>query len=186
VWVSLKDKKDIAPLINDRIRAAQLQVIDQDGVNIGVISRIKALELADDVGLDLVMLSEEGADGVPIVKIMDFGKASYEKKKKKAEARKHQKVVKIKEIKIRPKIGGHDFSHKLDQLIDFLKEGMRVKITLCFRGRENITKEAVGSDLFKKIESELNEHGLAKLVLQEGDTKIGQSWSRVYFMKSTK
>lgn len=181
----MKEKKEntALPLINERIRAPQLQVIDQEGVNIGVIPRVKALEMADEVGLDLVLLSEEGSEGVPIVKIMDFGKASYEKKKKRAEARKHQKVIKIKEIKIRPKIGDHDLHHKIDQFSEFLREGMRVKITLCFRGRENISKESLGNDLFKKVEQGLHDQGLAKNLIQEGDAKIGQSWSRVYFLK---
>lgn len=182
----MKEKKDILPTINERIRAPQLQLIGADGTNVGIVSRKEAFDMAEEAQMDLVLLSEEGGEGVPVVKIMDFGKASYEKKKKRSEARKHQKVIKIKEIKIRPKIGEHDLKHKMDQLVEFLKEGMRVKITLCFRGRENASKEILGSDLFRKVENALQDEGIAKSVAQEGDSKIGQSWSRVYFLKPAK
>lgn len=183
---NLKEKKDNLPLINERIRALQVQVIDHNGANIGVVSRSEALEMAEEAHLDLVLLSEEGSEGVPVVKIMDFGKASYEKKKKKSEARKHQKVIKVKEIKVQPKIGEHDFRRKIVQLMGFLQEGMRVKVTLSFRGRENASRENLGGDLFKKIEQGLHDEGLAKNLMQEGDAKIGKSWSRVYFLKTTK
>jgi len=181
--MNLREKDVQLPLINEKIRALQLQVIDQHGTNIGIISRREALELAQEADLDLVLLSDGGAEGIPIVKIMDFGKASYEKKKKKAEARKHQKVIKVKEVKIRPKIGEHDFVHKMDQFLEFIKEGMRVKITLVFRGRENISKENLGNEIFKRVEKYLNDQGIGRNVTQEGDSKMGQSWSRVYFLK---
>ena len=85
------------------------------------------------------MIVESGKEGVPVVKIMDFGKALYEKKKKQHEAKKHQKLIQVKEVKISPKIGEHDFQTKMRQAMDFLNEGKRLKITLFFKGRENAT-----------------------------------------------
>ena len=82
----------------------------------------------------MVLIAEEGREGVPVAKVMDFGKALYEKKKKQHEAKKHQKVIQIKEIKIAPKIGEHDFQTKMRQAMEFLKEGKRVKITCSSRG----------------------------------------------------
>jgi translation initiation factor IF-3 len=178
-----KDTQAQLPLINEKIRAPQLQVIDHNGVNVGVLTRREALDIAEDADLDLVLLAEDGGAGVPVAKIMDFGKAVYEKKKKKAEARKHQKVIKVKELKLRPKIGEHDFNHKLGQFIEFIKDGMRVKVTISFRGRENISKESLGQELFKRVENAFNEHGIGRNIGQEGDSRMGQSWSRVYFLK---
>ena len=90
----LKDKKEnsTAPLVNQQIRAEHVQLITQDGENIGIISRNQALRQAEEAGLDLVLIAPSGKDGVPVVKIMDFGKVLYEKKKKQHEAKKHQKV----------------------------------------------------------------------------------------------
>src|SRR5271170_3573826 len=99
-----KQVKEQLPLMNDKIRAPKVQLITHDGQNVGIVSRDEALQKANSVELDLVMIAEVGNDGVPVVKIMDFGKASYEKKKKSAESKKHQKVIQIKEIKVRPKI----------------------------------------------------------------------------------
>lgn len=93
--VTLKDnnsiKKEIMPLMNEQIRAPQLQLIDHEGINIGVVPRAQALRMAQEVGLDLVLLADSGKDGVPVVKILDIGKSLYEKKKKQSEAKKHQK-----------------------------------------------------------------------------------------------
>lgn len=175
----LKDKQ---PLANERIRYEHLQVIADDGFNLGVISREEALRRAHEVGLDLVLLSDEGAEGAPVAKIMDFGKALYSKKKKQVAAKKKQKVVKVKEIKVRPKIGDHDFQTKIRQMIQFLKEGNRVKMTLVFRGREVATRNERGGQLFEKIDQTLAESGIENLAT-ERDTTMGQFWSRVYYIK---
>ena len=143
--VNFKEKKETGPQLNERIRAPRLQLIAEDGHNIGIVSRADALKLAHEASLDLVMIAEEGREGVPVAKIMDFGKSLYEKKKKQHEAKKHQKVIQVKEIKMAPKIGEHDFQTKMRQAIDFLKEGKRVKITLFFKGRENATKVERGN-----------------------------------------
>ena len=103
----MKERKDNSPLVNEKIRADRIQLITHDGQNLGLVSRGEALRAAEVAGLDLVVITEEGPDGYPIAKVMDFGKALYAKKKKQTEAKKHQKVIQVKEVKIRPKIGEH-------------------------------------------------------------------------------
>ena len=178
--------KDNLPLINERIRARDLQVITNDGQNLGVISRTEALRLAQEAELDLVLIADTGNEGAPVAKIMDFGKASYEKKKKQTEAKKHQKVIQVKEIKISPKISEHDYQTKMKQGVGFLQAGKHLKVTLFFRGRENIVKEERGTELFDKIDKTLDEHGLLKDLAQERDAKSRNQWSRVYFLKNGK
>lgn len=177
----MKDK-DKLPLINERIRADKMQVINNEGVNLGVVSRGEALRLAQETGLDLVLIAEKGNEGYPVVKVMDFGKVIYAKKKKITEAKKKQKVIKVKEVKIRPKIGEHDLQIKLKQASQFLKDGMRVKVTLVFKGREVANKIELGSKLIEKIDSTFAQAGLKNLVTEK-DIKIGQSWSRIYYLK---
>jgi translation initiation factor IF-3 len=179
----LKERRENAPLINQQIRAESLQLITQDGDNIGIISRQQALQQAEAAGLDLVLIAPMGKEGVPVVKIMDFGKVLYEKKKKSVEAKKHQKVIQIKEIKINPKIGEHDYQTKIKQAIQFLRDGKRIKITLSFKGREIATKETRGSELFAKIEKSFEECDLTNSLAQEQDAKMGKFWSRIYYLK---
>ena len=178
-----KEKRESLPLVNERIRASNLQVITHTGENIGVISRQEALRIAEDANLDLVVIADKGPNEVPIVKIMDFGKALYEKKKKLAEAKKHQKVIQVKEIKMRPKIGEHDYQTKINRAIEFLNDGKRVKISLFFRGRENITKEERGREFFERVDKTFEEHDLLKNLVKERETKMGQSWARIYYLK---
>jgi len=179
----LKEKRETSQPINHQIRAEKVQLIVEDGTNIGVVSRSQALRQAEEAGLDLVLISPSGKDGVPVVKIMDYGKVLYEKKKKLTEAKKHQKVIQIKEIKMSPKIGEHDYQTKINQAIQFLEDGKRVKITLSFRGREMATKEERGSALFGKVNKSFEEHDLMKNLIQEQDAKLGKLWSRVYYLK---
>ena len=146
----MKNKVNL-PQINERILATQLQLITDAGDNIGVVTKERALQLAHDAGMDLVLIANEGADGVPVAKLMDFGKVIYAKKKKMSEGKKKQKVVKVKELKLRPKISDHDFSTKLNQGVGFLKSGMRLKITVQFRGRENSNRNELGAHMFNKI-----------------------------------
>lgn len=176
----MKDKKHL-PLINEQIRSAKIQVITHTGENIGIISRERALQLAEEASLDLVLLSDHGPDEVPIARIMDFGKVLYEKKKKQNDAKKNQRVQ-IKEIKLRPKIGEHDYQTKIKQAIDFLKSGKRVKVSLFFKGRENISKEQRGQELFAKVDKTFEESDL-KNVVHERESNIGQCWFRVYYLK---
>ncbi len=179
----LKDKKENAPLINQQIRAEYVQLITQDGENIGNISRNQALRQAEEAGLDLVLIAQSGKEGIPVVKIMDFGKVLYEKKKKTLEAKKHQKVIQIKEIKMNPKIGEHDYQTKIKQAVQFLTTGKRVKITLSFRGREIATKDMRGAELFAKIEKSFGGHDWSHNLMQEQDSKMGKMWSRIYYLK---
>jgi len=180
----LKGKKETSPLINEHIRATTVQLITQEGVNVGTLSKSKALEMAEGVGLDLVLIAERGKDGVAVVKIMDFGKVLYEKKKKRVEAKKHQKIILVKEIKLRPNIGEHDYQTKIKQMIQFLKAGKHVKITLSFRGRESMTKRERGAEFFQKINQSLSANGLIQNVVQDKETKLGKFWSRVYYLKN--
>ena len=146
----MKPEKNIQP-INENIRFPRVQLITNDGQNIGVVSRDEALRSAHLAGLDLVLIAEQGSEGFPVTKIMDFGKLLYAKKKKQAEAKKHQKTIQVKEVKLRPKIGEHDFLTKMNQAVQFLKDGKHLKVTVAFRGREAITKEERGTQMFDKI-----------------------------------
>ena len=179
----LKERRESAPLINQQIRAENVQLITQEGENIGTITRSQALRQAEEAGLDLVLIAQTGKEGIPVVKIMDFGKVLYEKKKKTIEAKKHQKVIQVKEIKMSPKIGEHDYQTKIKQAVQFLTSGKRVKITLSFRGREIATKEARGSELFTKIQKSFEENEWASNLVQEQDSKMGKMWSRIYYLK---
>ena len=176
----MRDQREVHR-INEFIRVPRLQVIAFDGQNLGVMGRDDALRTAREAGLDLVLLADTGSMGVPIAKLADFGKLLYAKKKKLVDAKKKQKVIKIKEIKMRPKIDEHDFLTKLKQAESFLKEGNRVKFTLVFRGREAAMKHGRGQEMFAKIDMVLAQKGLEGLKYEQ-ETKLGQFWSRVYFV----
>lgn len=177
--------KETVYIANDKIKASRVQLITHTGQNIGVVTREEAQQMAFEAHLDLVLISE-GQDGVPIAKIMDLGKSLYERKKKQKDAKKNQKIIQIKEIKLRPKIGEHDYLTKLKQMIQFLKEGKRVKITLSFRGRENASKEERGGELFQKIFYSLQKEGFADNLVQEKDEISPKAWSRMYYLKNIK
>lgn len=171
------------PLVNEKIRYESMQVITSDGENLGLLTREKALQAAHKADLDLVIVSDRGADGYPVARIMDFGKALYSKKKKQAEAKKNQKVIKVKEIRMSPKIGEHDYQTKITQGAEFLREGNKLKITLEFRGREMATKNERGAEMFEKIDQTLAGFDLQGLA-HEGDSKLGRYWSRIYYLKA--
>lgn len=176
-----KDNKNL-PMVNERIPGSKVQLINSSGENVGIVSKFDAVRQAQEEGLELVMLAERGADGFAVAKIMDFGKALYAKKKKTAEAKKKQKVIKVKEIKIRPSIGEHDLRTKINQSVDFLKDGMRIKLTLVFKGRETSARSEVGPLLFKRFEDLLAEAGVENLAF-ETDAKAGVFWSKIYYIK---
>ena len=179
-------KKESLPIVNEKITAPRVQLILNDGTNVGVVPRMEAEEQAALASLDLVMIADRGSEGFPVVKVMDFGKELYDRKKKAAEAKKHQKVIQVKEIKIRPKIGVGDFTTKMKQALQFLKSGKRVKVTLWFRGRENAMKDEHSVRLFGMVEQAFDAEGLMKDLVTEKDTKMGQTWSRIYYLKSGK
>lgn len=171
------------PLINEKIRFDRVQLISADGQNLGVMTREDALRQARSAQLDLVIIAERGGEGLPVAKIMDFGKVLYAKKKQLAHAKKNQKIIQVKEIKIRPKIGEHDYQTKIQQGIQFLEEGKHLKVTLMFKGREIMMKEERGAELLQKIQQSLEDAGLGKRLQQEKDSKTPQLWTRVYFLK---
>jgi translation initiation factor IF-3 len=142
------------PRVNEEIRAAQVRLIDQDGEMIGVMSARDALARAYDVGMDLLEISPNAEP--PVCKITDFGKFKYEQQKKANEARKRQKVVEIKEIKVRPNIDDHDYEVKMRQMKSFIEEGDKVKVTLRFRGRE-MAHQDLGVKVLERIRNEMAE-----------------------------
>ena len=141
--------------INEKIRAAQVRVIDSDGSQLGVMKTDKALELAYDKGLDLV---EMNTGEIPVCKIMDYGKYRFDRSKKEKESRKKQVTVETKEIKFSCRIGQHDFDTKISHSTKFLTAGNKVKMTIMFSGREmNNTQRGV--DLMAKIAEAVAEFG---------------------------
>lgn len=179
-------EKAPSQLINEHIRYPRLQVITAEGQNLGVISRYDALAKSHEAGLDLVIISDQGAEGAPVAKIMDFGKSLYAKKKKQSAAKKHQKVIQVKEMKVRPKIGEHDLMTKLNQAIQFLQEGKRVKLTVELKGREMFLGQDRGKELFERIAATFAQAGIKNLVTEiEGrkDIKSGMHLTRLYYIK---
>ena len=140
------------PRVNELITVREVRVIDAEGENRGVLSISDAMKLAEDSGLDLVEISPNVDP--PVVKVMDYGKYKYEAQKKKNEAKKKQKVIEIKEIKMRPNIDQHDYDVKMRAVNKFLGEGDKVKVTLRFRGRE-MAHQDLGLALLHKVRDEL-------------------------------
>lgn len=142
--------------INDMIKAPNIRLIAADGEQLGVVSREDALNKAADAGLDLVIVAET-ADP-PVCKIMDYGKFKYEEQKKKNEARKKQKTIDVKEIKLRPGIDNHDYDVKMRSMRKFLDEGDKVKVTMRFRGRE-MAHQDLGLAVLHRVRDDLEELG---------------------------
>ncbi len=139
------------PRINEEIRAREVQLIDQTGTNYGAVDIRTALEKAQEAGLDLVEIAPNSTP--PVCKILDYGKYKYQAQKKAAEARKKQKVVEVKEIKLRPMIDDHDYDVKMRSMRRFFEEGDKVKVTLRFRGREMAHQE-LGSKLLDRVKGD--------------------------------
>ncbi len=125
--------------MNRRIRAPEIRLIDAEGNQLGVYITSKAFELAQDQGLDLVEVSPNSKP--PVCKIMDYGKYKYQQTKKIKEAKKHQTVIQLKEVKFRPNTDEHDFNFKVRNIHRFIDDGNKVKVTLVFRGREMVYKD---------------------------------------------
>jgi translation initiation factor IF-3 len=139
------------PRINEEIRSKEVQLIDSTGDNKGVVDFQTAMSMAEAAGLDLVEISPN--TNPPVCKILDFGKYKFQAQKKAAEARKKQKVVEIKEIKLRPMIDDHDYNVKMRSMQRFFDEGDKVKITLRFRGREMAHQE-LGIKLLERVKTD--------------------------------
>ena len=146
-------RDDDGPRINEEIKVKQVRLIDELGENRGVVSIKEALEAAEEVGLDLIEISPQA--NPPVCKILDYGKYKYEVQKRKNEAKKNQKVVNIKELKLRPAIDTHDYEVKLKQAKKFLSQGDKVKFTMRFKGRE-LSANNMGKELLDKIIEDLD------------------------------
>ena len=142
------------PNINERIKYPQLRVVDSDGKQLGVIDRLKALEIASERELDLVLVSEKA--NPPVCRIMDYGKYKFEQEKKAKEARKKSHQTEVKEVKMRYKIDKHDYDVRIGQATKFLKSGDKVKCTVIFRGRE-IQHSNLAETLLLKMANDLEE-----------------------------
>lgn len=178
-----RDKRDSLRgkhLVNEQIRANKILVITDTGEKLGVIPRREALARAEEAGLDLVKIGEQ--DSVVVAKLMDFGKYLYNKKKQQSEAKKKQKVIQIKEIKMRPNIGDQDYKVKFNRAVKFLKEGKRVKFTLQFRGREMIMMKDIGPRFYERIHKDLEAEELGNLI-GEREQRGRPFWSKVYYIK---
>ncbi|MBL8667840.1 MAG: translation initiation factor IF-3 [Rhodospirillales bacterium] len=144
------------PRVNEEINAPEVRVVGADGEMVGVMPIREAVQLAFDQGLDLVEIA--AAADPPVCKILDVGKFKYEIQKKKNEARKKQRVIEVKEIKMRPGIDEHDYQVKLRSMRRFLEEGDKVKVTIRFRGRELVHQD-LGLRVLDRVRGELGELG---------------------------
>lgn len=149
-------QRDTGPRVNDRIRAPEIRLIGADGENVGVVHPRKAMDLADEAGLDLVEISPNA--NPPVCKIMDYGKYKYEQQKRESEARKKQKIIEVKEVKFRPNTDTHDYDVKMRNVFKFLENGDKVKVTLRFRGRE-MAHQNLGRELLERVAEDVKEIG---------------------------
>ena len=141
-------KKADETVMNDNIRARELRVLSDDGEQLGIISRDEALQIAEDKGLDLVLVSPNA--NPPVAKIMDYGKHKYQQEKKKKEARKNQKTIDVKEVKFSCKIADNDIAYKVKHAREFLEAGKHVKLRVFLRGREMANPEW-GVDVLERV-----------------------------------
>ncbi|MCL6634907.1 MAG: translation initiation factor IF-3 [Peptococcaceae bacterium] len=141
--------------INEEIRAKEVRVVDGDGTQLGIMSFRDALRLAEEKQMDLVEIAPTAKP--PVCKIMDYGKYKYEQSKREKEARKKQRTVSVKEVKLRPNIEDHDFEVKARNTIRFLKDGDKVKATIIFRGRE-IVHTQLGQQLLKRLAEQVKDY----------------------------
>jgi translation initiation factor IF-3 len=148
--------RDTGPRVNDRIRASEIRLIGADGENVGVVTPERGLDLAEQAGLDLVEISPNATP--PVCKIMDFGKFKYENQKRESEARKKQKIIEVKEVKFRPNTDVHDYDVKMRNVMRFLENGDKVKVTLRFRGRE-MAHQNLGRELLQRVAEDVKEIG---------------------------
>ena len=140
--------------VNERIRAKEVRLIDENGQQLGVVSLSEALQIARERNTDLVEVAPTAVP--PVCRLLDYGKFKYEQTKREREARRHQKVVLLKEIRLRPKIDEHDIGFKMRMAQRFLQEGSKVKFTVIFRGRE-VTHPQLGRQVLEKVTSQLRD-----------------------------
>ena len=141
------------------IRIPQVRVVDEEGAQLGVMPTPRALEMAQERGLDLVEVAPMAAP--PVVKFLDFGQYKYELTKREKEAKRKQRSVTFKEVRLSPKIGVGDFDTKVHRAIEFLEDGDRIKVTVRFRGRE-LTHPELGRNLLSRFVDRVKDHGVAE------------------------
>ncbi|RKL61541.1 translation initiation factor IF-3 [Thermoanaerobacteraceae bacterium SP2] len=165
---SISKEKEIQ--VNHEIKAREVRVIDPNGQQLGIMSLKEALRHAQEAQLDLVKIVPDAKP--PVCKIMDYGKFKYEQSKREKEARKNQRIINIKEIRMNPNIEEHDFQVRVKNARRFLKDGDKVKVTIKFRGRE-ITHTKLGEEVLKKMADSVQEIGfIEKQPLIEGRNMI--------------
>jgi len=152
--------KNRGPRSNNRIVSAEVQVISSDGKNLGILNTNEAITIAKNEGLDLIEIAQNAKP--PVCKIMDMGKYKYDAQKKANKAKKKQKKVEIKEIKLRPVTEIHDYTFKIKNAQKFLSKGDKVKFTIKFRGRE-LQHSNLGDELMKKIKTDMETLGKVEL-----------------------
>ncbi len=146
--------RDSGLRINEQISHSEIRLINASGINVGLVDTDEARDMADDAGLDLVEIQPKSDP--PVCKIMDYGKFKYEKQKRASEARKKQKVIVVKEVKLRPNIDDHDYDVKLRSIRNFIGSGDRVKVTMRFRGRE-LHHQELGADLLRRVSGDVDD-----------------------------
>ena len=151
--LNYRAKKDTSLRTNEQITASEVRVISSNGKQLGIISIREALYHAEDEGFDLVEVSPDAKP--PVCKIVDYGKLKYKEQKSKKEAKKKQKTIEVKEIKMRPGINKHDYEVKIKALSKFISGGNKVKVSLRFRGRE-MEHQNLGMELLKKLTEEVS------------------------------
>ena len=153
---------------NDRIRAREIRVIDDEGNQIGILPPYEALKMAREKNLDLVEISPTAQP--PVCRIMDYGKFLYQQEKKEREAKKHQKQIVIKEVKFRINVDDHDYETKKNHVLRFLDEGDKVKATIFFRGRE-MTRTNLGRQILERLIKDVQDKSIVEFrPRQEGNT----------------
>mgnify|MGYP000497745988 CR=1 FL=1 len=151
------NNKDL--LVNEQIRDKEVRVIDENGVQLGIMSVKEALRIAEEKKLDLVKIAPHA--NPPVCKIMDYGKYKFELAKKEREAKKNQRVINVKEIRLTTTIEDHDFNVKVKNAIRFLQDGDKVKVSIRFRGREVLHPE-IGEEIINKFIEMVKDYGLVE------------------------
>lgn len=145
--------------VNERIRVPQVRVVDENGNQLGVMPIEKAKQLALEKELDLVEIAP--TSNPPVCKIMNYGKYLYQQSKKAHEVKKHQKIIRVKEVKFRPRINEHDYEFKKNNIIRFLQEGDKAKAAVTFRGRE-MTHREIGREILIRLTQDLADHAVVE------------------------
>jgi translation initiation factor IF-3 len=169
--------------INEQIEHGEILVIGLEGQNVGIITKTEAITIAEESGLDLVQVGMKG--DMPVAKIMNFGKFVYTKKKQLGEAKKHQKVIQLKEVKLRPNIGDQDFLTKMNRAIQFFKDGKKVKFTVQFKGREVAMVDKIGPKVFVRVMECISGQDVGTLITEK-EHRGHSYWSKIFFLKNAK